>query len=626
MWGVFVTLITEVLSGFSSLNFLGLAAAWTAVLLLSIVIWAASRRRWPGPSPTPGLPALPVQDRISIGIVVAIIAVVGVIAVVAPPNTWDGMSYHMARVAHWIQDQSVRHFSTSYLPQLYQMPWAEFAIAHLQILSGGDLFANCVQWGSMAGSLIGVSWLAGLLGASTRGQIVSAVAAATLPMGILQGSSTQNDYVVTFWLICFATLSLRWLTARSDPARTNSLLYSMGVGASLGLALLTKGTAFIYAAPFAVWIAWLMFRRLKARALAYGLLVATAALLINFGHLGRNMALFGKPLTVGPGQERVTNSVYGPSALLSNIIRNISLQLGTPSKAVNAKIDRAVRKAHDVLGIGVDDPRTTTWGKFQIRRTSTYEDDAGNPVHLALIVMSFVICLLSPAHRSQRRPIVYLIAVTATFLLFCWLLKWQPWNSRLQLPFFVLACPLVGLALEKLHRGRLAAPFVLGLCLAAVPWLCFNQSRLLLPPGLVSALRVPVENRYETIWTASRTDQYFSNPYMREMKEPYKEAAAFLRSRGFSDIGLRLPFNPLEYQLWVLLGAASGRVRLEHVMVPNISGGLENDRFIPSAILRVRSVDDAEETELQFRQGRYLRQWSGGLVDVFVRVVPGEVL
>jgi hypothetical protein len=137
---------------------------------------------------------------------------------------------------------------------------------------------------------------------------------------------------------------------------------------------------------------------------------------------------------------------------------------------------------------------------------------------------------------------------------------------------------------------------------------------------------VPEENRYETIWTASRTDQYFSNPYMRDLKEPYKEATAFLRSRGFSDVGLWLPFNPLEYQLWVLLGAGSGRGRLEHVLVTNISGNLEDDRFIPSAILRVRSIADAEETELQCRQGRYLRQWSRGLVDVFVRVIPGEAL
>ncbi len=380
IWGVLVTLVTELLSVFGLINFFGLAAAWTALLLVSIVVWVGSGSRWPGPSPAPRLPILSAQERISVGIVVAIVAVVGVIAIVAPPNTWDGMSYHMARVAHWIQDQSVRHYSTGYLPQLYQMPWAEFAIMHLQVLSGGDMFANCVQWASMIGSLVGISVLAGLLGANVRGQIIAVVVAATLPMGILQGSSTQNDYVLTFWLICFAALSLRWLTARSDPSPTKDLLYALGAGASLGLAVLTKGSAFIYAAPFSIWIAWLMFKRLKARALAYGLLVVTAALIVNFGHFSRNMALFGRPLTVGPGQERVTNSVHTPAALASNVIRNVSLHLGTPSKAVNAKIDQAVRRVHDVLGISVDDPRTTTWGKFQIRRMSTYEDDAGNPV------------------------------------------------------------------------------------------------------------------------------------------------------------------------------------------------------------------------------------------------------
>lgn len=532
------------------------------------------------------------------------------------------MSYHMARVAHWIQDQSVRHYSTSYLPQLYQMPWAEFAIMHLQILSGGDMFANCVQWGSMVGSLMGVSLLAELLGADIRTQIISVVVAATIPMGILQGSSTQNDYVVTLWLICFATLSLRWLTARSDLSRTKNLFYATGAGASLGLALLTKGSAYIYAAPFSIWIAFLMFKRLKARALAYGLLVATAAVLINFGHFSRNMALFHSPLYVGPGQERVTNSVHNPPALMSNVIRNISLHMGTPSKVFNAKISQAVRRAHDILGISVDDPRTTSWGKFQIRRMSTYEDDAGNPVHLALLVMSLVICLFSATFRSQRRQMSYLLTVIAGFFLFCLFLKWQPWNSRLQLPFFVLSCPLVGLVLGRFRKARLAAIVVLGLCVAALPWLCFNQSRLLLPPSLISAIRMPEENSYETIWTASRTDQYFSNPYTRDLKEPYMEATAFLKSTGFVDIGLWLPFNPLEYQLWVLLGAGSGRVRLEHVLVPNISARLEDDRFIPSAILRVRSVDEAEETELQIRQSRYVRQWSRGLVEVFIRVNP----
>src|SRR5690348_2490265 len=43
----------------------------------------------------------------------AIVAVVGVvtlaIAVVAAPNTWDSMTYHLPRVAHWAAQRSVEH-------------------------------------------------------------------------------------------------------------------------------------------------------------------------------------------------------------------------------------------------------------------------------------------------------------------------------------------------------------------------------------------------------------------------------------------------------------------------------------------------------------------------------------
>jgi hypothetical protein len=90
----------------------------------------------------------------------------------------------------WLR--SVEHYPTSYVPQLYHPPGAEFAIMHFQIISGGDRFANLIQWLSMVGSAIAVSLIAKQLGANLRGQVFAAVFAATLPMGILQGSSTQT--------------------------------------------------------------------------------------------------------------------------------------------------------------------------------------------------------------------------------------------------------------------------------------------------------------------------------------------------------------------------------------------------------------------------------------------------
>jgi hypothetical protein len=53
------------------------------------------------------------------------------------------------------------------------------------------------------------------LGANQTGQLIAAVFVATIPMGILQASSTQNDYVLSFWLICFVYFIEQF---RNDPS------------------------------------------------------------------------------------------------------------------------------------------------------------------------------------------------------------------------------------------------------------------------------------------------------------------------------------------------------------------------------------------------------------------------
>ena len=124
-----------------------------------------------------------------------------VLGIVAAPNNADSMTYHMVRVVHWMQEASVDDFPTHFPPQVYPPPFAEFCILHLQILSGGDRLANLVQWAAMVGSLAGVSYLAGLLGVGLRGQVLAAIVAFSIPMGILQASSTQNNHVVALWFV-----------------------------------------------------------------------------------------------------------------------------------------------------------------------------------------------------------------------------------------------------------------------------------------------------------------------------------------------------------------------------------------------------------------------------------------
>jgi Dolichyl-phosphate-mannose-protein mannosyltransferase len=384
--GVALLIITELLSFFRLLSLAWLLASWVAAFL---VMFARVRARSNAPErPNDGATAPWSADGWTLSLLLGLALIVlatGVIAIVAPPNTWDAMVYHMPRVMHWIQNGSVANYPTNIPRQLYLTPWAEFAILHAQILSGGDHFANLVQWLAMIGSLLGVSLIAQQLGGDARSQVFAAVVCATIPMGILQASSTQNDYVVTFWLVCFAYHVCRFL--RHEDSQ---LEHGWWMGANLGLALLTKPTAYVFALPF---LAWMLLEAGRRRRRDLWKTVATIGLLafmLNAGHYDRMVRLYGSPL--GPGREgphTLANESFGASTLASNVARNIALHVGTPNENINRAIESWFVWFHQKLGTDINDPKITWLGtRLRITKPSLHEDSAGNFTHTVLIALN----------------------------------------------------------------------------------------------------------------------------------------------------------------------------------------------------------------------------------------------
>jgi hypothetical protein len=181
------------------------------------------------------------------------------VAGVAPPNTNDSLSYHLSRVMHWIQNQGLMHYSTAIDRQLWMPPWAEMAVMQLYLFKGDDGLSNLVQWFSMGASLIVVSLIARRLGAGGAGQVFAALFCVTLPMGILQATSTQTDYATAFWLLCLAYFAL--LAHQRKPSAVEWVLLSLVVA----LGVLTKGTYYTFALPFLVWLLFSTLRRLGGR-------------------------------------------------------------------------------------------------------------------------------------------------------------------------------------------------------------------------------------------------------------------------------------------------------------------------------------------------------------------------
>ncbi|NER78921.1 MAG: hypothetical protein F6K42_04950 [Leptolyngbya sp. SIO1D8] len=609
-WGVLLVVVTEITSALRLFSFPGLLISWLIVNGILIVV---NRRRLFQTKQflTLGTPQklTPFMIGLLLGIG-AIVASIGLIALVAPPNNWDSMTYHMGRVVHWVQNRSVIHYPTNIIRQLYPGPWSSFAVAHLQILSGGDRFANLIQWMSMLGSLIGVSLIAQQLGSGVRGQIFAAVICATIPMGILQSSSTQNDYVVAFWLVCLAYFVLQ--TIQSKFANQ----WILAAGASLGLALLTKGTAYLYAFPFCLWLVFSGFRRLKLRLWQPMLGFGAITLALNFSHYLRNWKVFGSFLgESGQGLDTFSFSIF-----ISNILRNIALHLGTPVRSINLITIQAVASLHNLLGIDVSDPRTTSppGQNFDMHSLINHEDLAGNPLHLLLFLAVTIafFAIKSPFKSRQKYFLtVYWLSVVAGFLLFCALILWSPWRSRLHLPIFVLAAPFVGGVLSEFLNRRLVNVGITCLLLVSFIWVGFNETR-----PLILNSQVVETKQVQNIFNQNRVDQYFmSRP---DLKEQYLGAKDFIQSQSCTNIGLAFAGRTWEYPLWTLLNNhAKPSLRIEHIDVSNASSiqetAIASQPFIP-CVLVASEVSAAEQGSINAFQNVYERKWQKEGLSIFM--------
>ena len=237
----FIAVSTEALSAIHAISFPILLMAWFLFLLVCVVAAALLLRRKSQGFALPEWRAVTPLTALRAGALAFLLATTLATAFLYPPNNWDSMTYHMARVAHWISNRNISFYPTAIPRQNFQMPLAEFAIMHLQLLTGADWYANLVQWVSFL-VLVCLSPLTAVeLGLSHRQQLLAAVVMATLPMAILQASSTQNDLVVSSFVMAFGLFMLRLrqhLSAENALLAALALVRACAPDQSHGLALL----------------------------------------------------------------------------------------------------------------------------------------------------------------------------------------------------------------------------------------------------------------------------------------------------------------------------------------------------------------------------------------------------
>ncbi len=491
-------------------------------------------------------------------IVALVIVVTLVIGLVAAPNTWDSMTYHLPRVDHWLTRGSVDHYPTSIDRQIWQPPFGEYLLLVARSLGGGgDRLANGVQWLASLGCAAAAGRIAALLGASQRTVWLAAVLALTAPPVLLQATSTQNDLVAGFWIATAAAFAIE-STTRST--RTDWLW----IGAALALAIGTKGTALVFGLP---WIL-LAIAGGRGRGLMVGLrgVVMAAAVVgaINLPWMLRNTTTYGNPLG-DPVVQRLLRPVsMVPPVFASNLVANASIHWALPGEPARRAAESLLDAVHRALGV---DPGALYpyFGGLRIEPWSTDEDLAGNPLlFLAGLVAGGLALRRWRALGQLERGA--LAAVLGGMLLFGLVVRWQPFNGRLQLPGAVLAIPIIAVAFGRLG-SRMARALAIVAGVTGLPPLLTNTIRPVLGPRFQLTRGAPPVG---SIFDTPRAEQY----YARQPGEgpAYRRVVERLISSRCDAIGVRAGYDSWEYPLWLEARAAGAQLRFEHVQVVNPTG------------------------------------------------------
>ena len=471
-----IDLVTLGLSAFGAVDRVVLLAA--LAFLFAAALAAARFRGALRPPPLPGglrrLLEVPALLALA-GVVALALAYVVALIVGTPPNTWDSLTYHLARAALWRQAGGVGDIESSYDQRLDgSPPNAEIALTFVFELTRDERFVGFLQLAAGLATASAVFALARALGLERREAAFGALLFLTLPIVLLQSSTTQNDLVAASFLAAAAVFVLG--TSRGElvlAGLATALAVGTKIPAAYGLVVLL---AIAVVAP-----------PRSARAGRVLALIAGAALgsywylvnLVRSGHvLGENVdptglvALFDPKRNLVGAIARVLDAfdlsgaegadIYlylvasGAVAAALLIARQrpvVALAAGALAAAPLALIPlsyalwRPFAKLHDVLGLEPDGLLPVAGWERQDSASEVYA--WFGPLGLLLAVgVGLVGIVLARRRALPPLAVVFAAAPLAWLVLFSVSIAYDPWQGRFFMFPLALSAALWGLVLR----------------------------------------------------------------------------------------------------------------------------------------------------------------------------------
>lgn len=583
----YIVFITELLSLFKSLNLISVAISWAALSLILILFLLKDKTKTFATLKhikditfnyykSLSFPSRTLLFLITAGLLSLLIQ-----GLIYPPNNWDSLTYHMSRIMHWLSNESVSHFPTHVLRHLYQPPFTEYVIMNINLLNGNDYFSNSVQLFYLTFSIIGIWSILDYFNCSRFHKLLAAFLLITIPSAELQATTTKNDIVCGFFVI----VALYYCIKTYYEINIKNFTY---LGLAVGLAIFTKGTAYLFLAPFLVfWVIFLFHKLVQTKNLKIitnCLVILFTVLIINIGHFSRNYMVNKSILTVDNIESKgFTNENRSASQFASNLLKNFGLQIEFPFQK---RYDPWIREIHKKYNVNIDSP-DANWLQIKYQGTKefeTHEDYIPNTIHFFLIIFCSLIIfstgIINP--KIYIKELLLLIIVLLQLVFFVFYLKWQPWHTRLHIPIFMVSTLLVAVVSKQFRWFSILLFACLPLLIYGFYFNFIYNNLRPIKTNLLYTKNISIND--------SRFKKYFSNqPYLFD---EYKAVQNLIYKNSPKKVGLIISdWQYWEYPLFSYFYYE--KINILCINVENITNKIHQNTKNVDAIISTNPITDS---------------------------------
>jgi hypothetical protein len=465
------------------------------------------------------------------------------------------MTYHLPRYLHWFNNKSLDFFVTSIQRQNISPILPDLVFAQTFVLFSNDRFLFIPIWFSVLATSFYIFKITLLIRHEKPIAYLSGFIALIIPSQLSFISSTQTDPISTLLVIILVYYVILFRYKESE-----NIIYLIIL--MVPLFLTAKTTALILATPVYIYLL-INFRKFFLDNIYQIFCTFVIA-------LSPAIPFFNRVLKYGiKDTSNVFISDFSFQGTLVNIFRIVLSNLQTPIFEVNRYFSNLFMGFLNLFKIDPNPSGYGSYGDFYLT-TSLHGDLAGNPLHLALLVIaSFGLWRI-----NQYRLFILLILVQ--LVLMGSIIGWQPWINRFTSTTLALGSVLIGIWLggrAKVVRNSI----VFILFFYSSFWIFFNPSRALLDsrPLISVADKIGMSSidlekiRYDLF--LPREKQYFS--VRPELAKPYIEALKEVKDGGAAKLYIKIGGNDFEYPIWALTDFKVKIIHFQDINLGEVSQG-----------------------------------------------------